>query len=308
MKNLVVPGLTPHDLEERKNYICASDIAKIMGTCPPSWGTAMNVYLDKCEEMDPITPSKAMLWGSLMEDDIITYTEATLREFLNDPALKATRQGIRRKAANGVMSCTLDAVIRQRHEIIEAKTHASIHGRVDLSGWGEEPFTDQIPPYYLDQVMGQFLCAPEMVRAWVPLSVGRMEPTIYCVERAKHLGRLHEVEDACCNFWDYHIVNRIPPNVAPSMEAARRIATPTQSEMAVALSDAPLERSKAIAAQITALEKEKDTVDAGIRTALVGAIRGLSPRGHQVFLSTYNRKGYTVAPKTISRINITLAY
>ena len=125
MTTMTVPTLTRHDLQERKDRITATDVAAIMGTSP--WKTKYDVWIEKCLDMEPIVPSPAMLWGSLMEDDIITYAEARLREHFDDPSIKATRVGIRRKHANGIMSATLDSVLQGRDEAIEAKTHAAIH-------------------------------------------------------------------------------------------------------------------------------------------------------------------------------------
>ena len=58
-------GLTVHDLAVRSNHITATDVAAIMGTSP--WKTPTDIYLEKCLPMDPLEPSPAMVWGTLME-------------------------------------------------------------------------------------------------------------------------------------------------------------------------------------------------------------------------------------------------
>lgn len=310
MKNTVmVTGLTPRDFTERKNFLTASDIPRIMGTSP--WGTAFDVWLEKSEEklgitLEPTEQSEAMLWGAMLEDDIVLYTQIQLRKHLGIPDLKATRAGIRRRHANGIMSATLDARIEGRPEAIEAKTHASIHPNIDLSEWGDE-WTDAVPPAILDQALAQLACSPDLDRIWVVLSVARLKPSIYCVERRDHLLRIAAIEQAACDLWDNHILTGIPPAGDPTLATIKRVHAPIDPNQIATLDDQKIERFKRIKTAISKLQKLLEPIDASIRADLIGKALGRSPKGHNVRITTVHTQGYTVEPNTYQRMNVTLA-
>lgn len=296
-------GLTARDMEVRVNRITASDCPAVMGTSP--WKSQYDLYLEKCVEIKPLEPSAAMMWGHLMEPAILEYTQGVLREYHKNPNLQVTKQGCRRQHKNGVMSCTLDARCAGLPEAIEAKTHAAIHGNVDLSEWGDE-WTDVIPIWYLDQVLAQLACAPDLERIWVVLSVGRMVPTMYGVERANHLARIAQIETTVCNFWDQFIIPSIPPAYSepPSLETIRRVNVPLHDDVAVALPDVIVERRAKVNALKLKIEKSLKEIDASIKASLIGARRGVTPHGHQVKLVTYPRKGFTVEPTDVTRMDV----
>ena len=303
-------GLTEHDLQERRNYVTASDAAAIMGTSP--WKTKWDVWLEKCVEMKPVKPTPAMLWGQLLEDDIIAYAEARLQEHYNCADIRATRVGIRRKHRNGVMSCTLDAVLRggpftEEHRwAVEAKTHAVVHRNVNLDEWGDEEWTDAVPPHYRDQCCAQMACA-ELEGVFMVLAVGHSTPTMYCLERQTHMGRISEVEIGCCDFWDRHILTNTPPSEGgPTLDTVRRVAVPVENGRIAEIDDEKLERSKALAAQLTAIKEQKDAIDAAIRAVLIGAEKAVSPKGHAASITSYTRKAYQVEEAQVHRLNINL--
>ena len=307
-QNLVLPvGLTEHDLEERKNRITASDVPAIMGTSP--WKTAYDVWLEKCRPVEPLKSTTAMMWGNLLEQPILLYTRAILATHLKMPELKVTRAGIRRKHPNGVMACTLDArlVGPGLADAVEAKTHAACHYHEDLSQWGEEPFTDAVPPHYRDQVCGQFACCPEINRIWVVLSVGRMEPTIYVLRREALIDRIVEIENTVCSYWDRFIVTDTPPeDVRPTLDTVKRVRVPVDPVTQATLVDAELVRSRELATQLGKMKKEKDSVDAAIRARMIGCDHGRSPAGHSASLQEINKSEYTVAASSYTRLNVVI--
>jgi putative phage-type endonuclease len=289
----------------RNDHITATDVAAIMGTSP--WKTPADIYLEKCLPMDPIQPSPAMVWGTLMEPVLLQFAAGVLAEHYSEPDLKITRVGIRRTHANGVMSCTLDGLIKGHADAVEAKTHAAIHGNVDLSAWGE-PWTDDIPEWYRDQVCAQMACASELQRVWVVLSVGRMMPTFYCLQRQHLTDRIAEIEQAVCDFWDDYIVPGIPPSASqPSLEVVRRINVPINDAAVVELPDNLVQRRQKANGLKNRLTKIQEGLDAQIRMAMVGASRATTPGGHRVTLSSYHRKGYSVEATEVSRMNVLLA-
>lgn len=308
MQNLAeVGGLTERDLEERRQWITATDTPKIMGTAPASWGTKYDVYLEKCVEMEPRDDSAPMLWGRMLEPVILSFAELELRKYFGDPTLKLTKKGTRRKHRNNVMSATLDAVNVARKLIVEAKTHAAAHNFADLDGWGEE-WSDEVPAYYRDQCLHQLACAPEFERVILLLSVKKAVPTFYCIERCLHLPRIAEIENTNCDYMEQHIIPNIPPtDVGPTMDAVRRVRTAATNETPVQLDNVRLERSKKLGSLLTKLKKQKDDVDAALKAAMIGAKFGVSPKGHRLAITSYNRKTYTVEGGPVNRMDITLA-
>lgn len=299
----VVSSLTANDLKERQMFVTASDAAAITGTSP--WRNAADVYLEKTGQVTSADESEAMYWGHLLEEPIIRFSIRAIKKHLQDDTIRATRRGIRRRHRNGVMSCTLDAKIKDKPWAIEAKSHAACHGNVDLSEWGD-PWTDEIPPYYRDQVCAQFACCPDIHTIFVVLSVSRRSPTIYILEREKLSARIAEVENACCDFNDHHLVPNIPPDMPPHLDTVKRDRVKRQAEMAVAVPDHLLERSKKLASLMTRIEKQKEEIDSQIRASLIGASSGVSPKGHLAKISTVNRKSFTVAAGSYSKLSIKL--
>jgi len=297
-------GLTANDLKRRKDKINASEVPAVVGSSP--FLNKGDIYEFKNTPLSPLPPSEAMKWGQWLERPLLYYTQDRLRKFLGIPTLRVTRQGIRRSHPNGCMACTLDARLQGRDEAIEAKTHAVLHGRVDWDAWGNEEWTDAIPQHVLDQVLAQQAVYPEMVRTWVVLWAGRSTPSMYCVERANHLARIAHIERECCDFWNNHILPGIPPAEIPHMETVKRDMRVRLPDHTVTLSNEPVELSKRLGAQIAALEKQKREADAAIRRDMSGAMHGITALGHRVTISEHNRKGYTVAPTTVSRMAIEL--
>lgn len=302
--NLIAPTLTEHDLQERKNHITATDAPAIMGVSP--WKTAYDVWCEKCLDLEPLKPSNAMLWGSLLEDDVLEYGRARLVDHLKDPDLRITRVGTRRRHANGVMSCSLDARICGRPDALEAKTHALFHGRID-EGWGNEEFSDEVPEHYKVQVLTQLACCPDLERVWIVLTIGKATPVIYCIQRKNYLERIAEIENACCDFWDRYVITNTPPPDAPTLATIKRVRTPAEAGSIAELPDELLERNRELVRQIKRLSEEKEETDARIRAALVGHESGRSPRGHVACLKVINKKEFTVKASTYSRLDVNVA-
>ena len=303
MPTIVMPSaLTDNDLARRKDKITATDVPAIMGTSP--WKTAGDVFLEKNTDVPPAKPTLAMMWGTLLEQPILTFAEAQLREHLEDPELKFTKVGTRRAHANGVMSCTFDARFG-REDAIEAKTNAILHWH-EAEGWGDEPFTDQVPDHYRDQVCAQFACTPEVKRVWVVVTIGRAIPTIYLLEREKLAPRICAVENRVCDFWDNHIIPDVPPEEPPTLELVKRVRQTIDPGKIVELPDDLLVQCKKVGKQLGELEKQKKSIDATIRTKLIGAELGRSPAGHSARINTVNKKQYTVAAGTYTTLNVKL--
>ena len=305
MKNplLEMTGLTENDLAERRNYITATDCPAIMQTSP--WKGPGDVFYEKTAELEPLEPSDAMIWGSLMERILIAYSRYAIGKHLG-VTIRTTKNGCRRKHDNGIMSATLDARIEGRPEAIECKTHALTHRNVNLEEWGAE-WTAEIPPYYRDQVLGQLACSPDLDRVYVVLCAGFTRPRFYVIERADHLERITEIEETVCNWWEAHIIPNVPPAEFPELDTVKRMTFVKDAGIEVTgLPDQLLERRKKIGSLMTRLDKEKDKLDAELMIRMGKALQGVSPKGHRVRMVSVSSGSYTVKAKTYFRTNIYL--
>jgi len=303
---MLTAQLTEHDLKKRKDHLTATDVPALMGTSP--WKTAYDVWCEKCLDMEPLKPNLAMAWGSMLEDDILAFAEASLRLHLNMPGLKTTRVGTRRVHANGVMSCTLDARLIDMPEAIEAKTHQTVYYAAD-DDWGDEEFGSEIPQVYADQVAAQFACAPDIERIWVVVSIGKTQPMIYQKRRADMLARIVAIENTCCDFWDRYIVTNTPPDTSgPTLESIKRARPQIAIGEYAALDDRELVAFKAMATQCNDLKKRKDDMEAALRAKLIlaGCSAGRSSGGHVAVLKTIERKPYTVAATSYTQLKVDL--
>jgi putative phage-type endonuclease len=299
-----VPSLlTPHDLEERKDYITASEVAAIMGTSP--WKSPADVYYEKMMDLEPSEPSDAMAWGSLMEVILVKWARHAISRRLGTP-VQTTRQGCRRKHNNGIMSATLDARVIDLPYAIECKTHALTYRKPNLDEWGAA-WSDEIPAYYLDQVLSQLACSPDLERIYVVLCLGFTMPRVYQVERQHHRGRIAEIEDRVCDWWEAHIIPGVPPTGAPSMATVDRMNIQKVAGVtATGIPDHLLERRKQVGTLLGTLEKEKKELDAQIKLALGVAMQGQSVKGHRVVVVPCHKDSYTVQDSDYCKTHIYL--
>ena len=142
--------------DERSQTLGSSEAAAAIGVSP--WETraqlAMRKIAERRGQWTPPAETDAMTRGKILEDVIARAYAMRCNIVL--------RQGEYRRAQNRPwQSATIDRLIEQpQPEIVEIKTAAN------HDGWGE-PGTDQIPIYYLAQVMHQLSVWTECARARV---------------------------------------------------------------------------------------------------------------------------------------------
>lgn len=137
----------------RIGYIGSSDIASILGISP--WKTPYVLYLEKIGEAPPISKEKEIFFArrKLTEKYILSVAELQI-------GLKTTNINRRfQHKKYDFLSCEVDAEFfcekTGKDQNIELK---SIGDFVKTDDWGEE-FTNQIPDYYLTQVMFGIGCS-----------------------------------------------------------------------------------------------------------------------------------------------------
>lgn len=130
-----------HWFKKRKEVVTATDIGAIVGLSP--YRSAFDVWVDKTrDDIPPDASNSAMTWGNRLE----SVVAAAYTDQYGIPIVKAE---FIRKDFDGVPAgCTQDYVSEDGMINVEIKT-----ARSGFS-WGD-PGTDQIPDYYLTQVMWQ---------------------------------------------------------------------------------------------------------------------------------------------------------
>lgn len=89
-------------LAERRNYLCSSDMAAVLGVT--QYSTALHVYLEKKGEAPPDEAGEPALWGTVLED-------AVAREWTRRNRSVTRRVGLIRNAERTWQACTLDRVV-----------------------------------------------------------------------------------------------------------------------------------------------------------------------------------------------------
>lgn len=164
---------------DRQTYIGSSDAASILGVSP--WRTALDVYLDKVEGQQPITPEKAAIFkrGSRLEPYILDMLEDEhqykLLRFQGEDG-KTVRSRRHIDNAYPFLAAELDAETEDG-ENVEAKS-SNFYAR---KAWGEQ-HTDAVPIYYNAQAQHAMMVRGSKTTIF-PVLVGVDDFRLYKVER-----------------------------------------------------------------------------------------------------------------------------
>jgi putative phage-type endonuclease len=136
------------DMEIRKTGIGSSEVAAVMGLNP--WVSAYDVWLEKTGQIEPFAGNEATEWGNVLEPHILArYEKKTGRKLLVNRLLDGS-QRTQRHSSRTWQLATPDATVDGEPRLVEAKDV----GLRMAKDWGDE-YTDNVPEYYLVQVMWQ---------------------------------------------------------------------------------------------------------------------------------------------------------
>jgi len=153
----------------RRQGIGGSDVAAILGLS--KWSTNIDIYNEKVSTETPIDdPTPRMRWGNILEHPIGV-------EYANQTGFKVIRENrLLRHKKYKFLQANIDRRILGQKKGLEIKT-ANQYAADD---WGE-PGTDQIPQYYIPQVMHYMI-----VTGWcswdVAVLIGGQDFRIYTVD------------------------------------------------------------------------------------------------------------------------------
>jgi putative phage-type endonuclease len=193
-------ALTDEQRRIRRTGITGTDVCALMAPVLgiPSFSTPFEVWSAKMGRDTPKDVTEDMERGTFLEDGARQwYAHRT-------GALKVEQPGTVVSRRNPLVIATPDGVAHFRDDVraLEVKMPGS------AAGWGE-PETDEVPPWYLPQVLWQ-LAALEMERADV-FAVLDGKPRLYHVRRDAEVEGLM-VEHAE-RFWRDYVVTGKPPEV-----------------------------------------------------------------------------------------------
>lgn len=219
-------------LEARRGAITGTDVAAILGVHP--YRNALDVYLEKIGQAEPVTQNEAMWWGTYLEAGIARrYQEITAleKEWLLRGAAIATcwpkkrtlvfddgtgdAQVLVRHPEHPWWLGTPDGIVQQPgvdRTGLEVKTASAYIA----DEWGE-PGTDQVPLHYLTQC-AWYMGATQISRWDVCVLIGGNRLGVYTVKRNEAL------EAKLCaeaqRFWKEHVQAKVPPPIDGSEQWA----------------------------------------------------------------------------------------
>lgn len=190
-------------LEDRRKYICATDIVSICGASPYATGTPLNVWLNKIGEAPPFEETYAMRRGTFMEEFV---AREYLREFGTELIHKPFELMLHHdKEKFPHFACTPDRLLKDQSIGLEIKSV----GQHFAHKWGETG-TDDIPPDVTIQCNWCMACSG--FDEWhVGAELGGQGVRFYRLERDETLIEgLYERANA---FWTDFVVPKVQPEI-----------------------------------------------------------------------------------------------
>ena len=272
--------ITPEILKKRRNYICSSDPAKIMGISP--FEGAYDAYLSKTNDMEPSKPTEAADIGNALEDDIVFWTAKKFNvEYtaVPDELWHVSKEYPR-------YACNLDALVLgdKYKTAIEAK----FTSQIDEWGTGEET----IPDHFMMQVQEQMMVMGyDYILIGVWIAHWGIERRTYVIKRNQKM--IDRIERYCTWFWDKHVLPKVPPKDSPIPEPKTFSRIPKIEGKTVDISsESWLAFTEAKEAARVA-GKAKDLAMSKVRAELGDAQCGRVPGETDLFYGTINGKTRT---------------
>lgn len=195
--------LTEAQLAMRRTAITGTDIGAICGLSEHR--SALDVFLDKTHDTEPVDLTPALKRGIYLEDGILRwYVEDTGATEVERPGTLVHKHNLR-------IMATPDAVVLKPSpgmQYVSARTGVEVKapGRFAEYGWGE-PGTDQVPQAYLAQAVFEMAVLDVERLDFAALLGGELQ--VYPVQRNRDVeGKL--IERALA-FWRDHVETGKPP-------------------------------------------------------------------------------------------------
>lgn len=274
--------ITEFQKNNRRKYLGSSDAASIIGVNP--YRNAADIYWDKIRppSENPSEPNNdAIIVGNFCENAVLEW-------FAKDTGNKIIKNQSR-VHENGIMAASMDALVVDKPEIVEAKTAGIIHP-FDREQWGEIG-TDQVPERIIVQTQHQMAVAgPEYRTVWVPVLLGGIGFRLYRVDRNDEL--IEALGEAEVNFWNEYVLKKTPPpDQLPCLETLKKIHR--QPFKTVTIDDEVFLKWQVAKAEEKRVGVAKEEAEKALLAALGDAEEGLSSMGRVTYLEQI-RKAHMV--------------
>jgi putative phage-type endonuclease len=283
-------------LKERKRFLTASDVAAVLGVAT-AFKNILDVYMDKTTEDVKESDSPILRYGHYMEPFTAElYAEQTGRE-VRDPG--ATEIAVHPDIS--WLGATLDreTLVDGRWIPLEIKQVNDPRYIFRAAEWAEEP-----PEQYWIQCQTQAACKQMDLCAITGQFPGCMLANADLEFDGEFFELAYPVLD---EFWNYNVKKWIPPEVPDhpkALDSLKRLY-PKENGWTVTLNDDALQLAndmRALRAEARENDKEAKRIEAILRGQMGKASYGALKDGTFLELTTINRKGYTVEPKSFRQM------
>lgn len=266
--------MTPEHKAARRKRLTGTDISKVVGVAPKSWGGPVDVYLEKLGLYEPAeTPQ--MRSGLMMEEVIARmYTEETGVELIRPPDIFVESQEF------NWVGASLDYRSLDCLRLVDCKNVRT------AEGWGPSG-SAVVPAYYACQGQWQLISARHLgvERFDLAVLIGGCEFRSYTLYPDEKLQT--ELLTQGEAFWRYVIAGSPPPfdygvSISPQLMAA---LYPPENPEPLELGYQGLSLADAwnnLGEQIRELTEDRDQVKAQLIEILGGHKVGLLPDGRRV--------------------------
>ena len=206
--------------ELRQLYLGGTDIAAILNLHP--YKKKYEVFLEKIGKKDPadLSENEAVYWGKVLENLIAErYSEVSGNKVRN-----VNRTLIHPKY--NFLRGHIDRKLEGKNAGLEVKTV----GLRSAHLWGDE-YTDEIPVHYELQVLHYMAITGFDYFDIAALFFGQ-EMRIFTVRRNRNLERIKELEEKANEFWQQHVLTKIPPMPGSTIETAMAFPEAYRGEVA----------------------------------------------------------------------------
>lgn len=215
----------------RRNYLCSSDLPRILGELPFEGGTANDVWLEKAHDTVPLKETEAMRYGNMFERFTLNLAKRQMidyklklgefkgKKFFIDtnPVSTERIKGINMTHPDGL------AYLRTKPE----RTYLPIGFEAKLSrmlssDWGDSE--RDIPAHVLLQIHHQIYTADLEYVVCIAL-LFKKDPPIQFFVIERDAGIYQHIEKITNDWWTKHIVKKIKPpkQPLPSINTLKRI-------------------------------------------------------------------------------------
>lgn len=206
-------ALTIEQLKERTHFIGSSDVPAILGVS--RYKNLADLYLEKTGQVE-------LSETSSMAADFGDRLEPVMCEWVGERLGEEVVRGEFRSSHDGILRAQLDGFIPSLGETVEVKTSGlfSPMFRAEEEGWGRDG-TDELPFRVLAQVQFALMLSKAPRGHVAAFLGGGVGPRHYVVEA--HGDLQGEIERRARQFWDEHVIPRVPPEYIPSIDTLKSL-------------------------------------------------------------------------------------